>query len=486
MSLRADTFMVTLTDSTFCHHAQASCGHHSGVVFGHQVYDAYGQCEVVLCVASGAALLMPYDGASALQLFDEALGDERLSERFASDPTVRILVVNPAMCSAECRKAGEQYPNLVRDRRNLPLIANHTIPWTICDLEDRIMDRAQRTIFPVLEACELESRRGIYDRKDVLHFDERVGISAGDELLLAVRRQALQQYEGRLQSSILVVLAAGWNAESTDDKSRRGGPCWRKAERIALLELCALNGHPLSAVREHVQYLLQRARGNHREEFVKVPAESIVPVEPGTTAPRGGFSGQLFDDRNCTGIRSITVRQADRDGHVVLSCIETRHADGSVFYAGLASGPAQTFDVPVGRSVKKVFVRTTWYVDAISFELDDGTASEWFGGEGGEEHCFEARGGQCILGFHGRAGDLLDNVGVRFGLPSRRRDAGSSEGSPPRTRRRLVDSEPTAEAATTDDASFAQLLEMGFEESKARAALLQCSGRLESAIALLC
>lgn len=489
MSLSADSFMIVLSDSLFVHHADESLGEDSGIVMGHQVQDAYGVCEVLLCVASGAGLIMPSaDGFSALQLFDEALDDEDIGRRLSDDLAVRVLVVNPAMSTAECRRAGEQFPQMVSDRSNLPLHTDHAIPWTICDLEDCIMDRPQRNIFPVLESCELQSRAGIYDAEDVLHFDARVGVSAGDELLLAVRRQAMQQYEGQLQSSILLVLAAGWNAEGLRDESGDGGPCWRKAELVTSLELCAMSGQPLSAFRDQVQYLLQRAEGDHREEFVRVPAMSILPVEPGTTAPRGGYGGQRFDDRNASGIKAIAVRKVHEDGAMVLRCIETHHADGSVFRAGLEDGLVQTFDIPAGRTVKTVWVCAGRRVDAISFALDDGTESEWLGSESGEVHClFEAAEGQCVTGFHGRAGGLVSSVGVRFSARcSRRRGAGSQEDLPPPSRRRLAEREAAASPGAVGDAALAQLLEMGFDASRAGAALLQCAGDIEGAVALLC
>lgn len=477
MSLSADTFMFVLSDSLFMHHDNGSD------FVTKRLYDAYGSCEAVLCIASGAALAMPYGGYCALGVFLTALKDERLSKRLSSDPTVRVLVVNPAMSTAKCRTAGEQYPDMVGDRCNLSLLTQHTPPWTICDLEDCVMGSEGRNIFPVLEACELERPRGIYGKCDDIHFTSRDGVAAGKELLLALRRQAIHQYHGLLQNSILLVLASGWNAEGTEDKSAQGGTCWRKAELITSLELCALNGHPLSAVREHAQYLLRRAKGDHMEEFVKVPAKSIVPVKPGTTTPRGGYGGWLFDDENSSGIRAVTVRQVLKDGDELLCFIETRHADGSSFRVGRAEAgrEAGTFEVPAGRWIKKVFERTGWHVNAISFELDDGSESDWFGGEGGEEHCCEAADGQYISGFHGRAGDVIDSLGVRFAPRLRRRDAGGLEDMPAAHRRRLADAEPAA----VDDELFARLLQYGFDGDAARAALLQCAGHFENAITLL-
>ena len=53
----------------------------------------------------------------------------------------------------------------VKDRSGWPLIKRFETPWTICDLEDVVMQSERRTMYPELEACQLRSPQGIYGQK---------------------------------------------------------------------------------------------------------------------------------------------------------------------------------------------------------------------------------------------------------------------------------------------------------------------------------
>ena len=220
---------------------------------------------------------------SAVGLAARALASEPLvQERMLNDPAVRVCVIQAAMSTAKCRSHGEQFPRITRDRLQSKIVKDLETPWTICDLEDVIMGRLQRSQAPDLEGCKLRNPLGIYgQRGDDLHFRKDVAVAAGDELLKAVRRTALRWYPGmEADGSVLLVLAAGWNADNaTVDCLDSGGHAWRKAELIALAELCALNGHPASVFRAKFKELLRRLQGEH-VAFLLQPAADVRPIAP--------------------------------------------------------------------------------------------------------------------------------------------------------------------------------------------------------------
>lgn len=204
-----------------------------------------------------------------------------LRRHTADDPAVRIVVLNAARSTTKCRR-GERFEYVVQERETVPLIKQFETPWTICDLEDVVQQRRDRRAWPELEGCRLRSRRGIYGQpRDDLHFRSDVAVEAGDELLKAVRRTALSWYgHEQLNNSILLVLAAGWNTNTScfsvlDSK----GHAWRKAELVATAELCALNGHPFSYVMAKFQDLVKRSAGNH-SAFILQNAASITAIQP--------------------------------------------------------------------------------------------------------------------------------------------------------------------------------------------------------------
>ncbi|CAE7783569.1 PAT23, partial [Symbiodinium pilosum] len=188
------------------------------------------------------------------------------------------------MSTAKCRSHGEQFPRISRDRLRSKLVKQFETPWTICDLEDVITGRPGRATD--LEACKLRNSRGIYgQRGDDLHFRTDIAVAAGDELLKAARRTALRKYPGmEADGSVLLVLAAGWNADHTTfDCLDSDGHAWRKAELVALAELCALDGHPASTFRVKFKQLLRRLQGEHTA-FLLQPISDICAIAPSNTS----------------------------------------------------------------------------------------------------------------------------------------------------------------------------------------------------------
>lgn len=186
-------------------------------------------------------------------------------DRLSSDPAVQILVVNAERSTTKCR-IQEQYPMTVKDRGTSPLVKRLETSWTICDLEDVVTQKSDRTLFPELEPCKLRSDKGIYGQKgDDIHFRKDIAVRAGDELIKACHRTAALRYGDNLGSGhMLLILAAGWNSNGSSYSSlSRDGKAWRKAEIVALAELCALNGHPFSAVQAKMTELLARADEDH-------------------------------------------------------------------------------------------------------------------------------------------------------------------------------------------------------------------------------
>lgn len=213
------------------------------------------------------------------------------------DPTVRVLVLRAAMSTAKCRSHGEQFPKIVEERAQSQLIKSLETLWSVCDLEDVIMQRADRSHFPELEACQLRNAQGIYGQKDDdLHFRKDIAVAAGDELLKALRRTAIQRYPEMASEdskSVLLVLAAGWNTEEGQyDCLDSDGHCWRKTELVALADLCALNGHPFSCFHakfeqlhssckeEHIPYIFQDVGSIHALSATDNPPKKSLPSRP--------------------------------------------------------------------------------------------------------------------------------------------------------------------------------------------------------------
>ncbi|CAK9102433.1 unnamed protein product [Durusdinium trenchii] len=246
-------------------------------------------CSACLCIASGGALVMgggDHCPHSAVGLAMKALTEPAVYQELAKDPKVNVLVLRAAMSTAKCRSHGEQFPKVVKERRQCQMIQDLETPWSVCDLEDVIRDRPDRQRFPELEACRLRHAQGIYGGGDDLHFRKDIAVAAGDELLKALRRTALQKYpEMEGDDSILLVLAAGWNTEDGEYNCLDSdGHCWRKTELVALAELCALNGRPFSSFHAKFEQLLNRCQEEHIafifQDLASITAASVAPHFP--------------------------------------------------------------------------------------------------------------------------------------------------------------------------------------------------------------
>eukprot|EP00928_Gymnodinium_smaydae_P028523 TRINITY_DN21727_c1_g3_i1.p1 TRINITY_DN21727_c1_g3~~TRINITY_DN21727_c1_g3_i1.p1 ORF type:complete len:453 (+),score=57.90 TRINITY_DN21727_c1_g3_i1:191-1360(+) len=202
--------------------------------------------------------------------------------RLAKNPRAHIVVLNAELSTAKCRGGREQFPRIVHDRKESKLIKTLETSWTICDLEDVVQDRLERNRFQELEQCKLRHKLGIYgQRGDDLHFRKDIARAAGDELLKALCRTALSRYgNGLKDDGVLIILAAGWNANGASYHNLDGhGQAWRKAELVALAELCAMNGHPVSSFFAKMEELVHRSMGRHHG-FLDCDVRSIREVKP--------------------------------------------------------------------------------------------------------------------------------------------------------------------------------------------------------------
>ncbi|CAJ1330941.1 unnamed protein product [Effrenium voratum] len=239
------------------------CAHKSSGVKLHQLKDDGQTFLSCLCIASGGALVLGGESChSAVALALQALQSPQVHDHLAEDPAVRVLVLRAARSTAKCRTR-EQFPQIVRDRAQSQLIQDLETPWSVCDLEDVIQGREAR--FAELSPCQLRHGSGIYGKGDDLHFRKDIAVAAGDELLKAVRRTAATRYpDYRQRREVLLVLAAGWNAEGLEDVCLdEDGHAWRRAELVALAELCALNGHGFFSFHAKFVDLLRRCREEH-------------------------------------------------------------------------------------------------------------------------------------------------------------------------------------------------------------------------------
>ena len=122
-----------------------------------------------------------------------ATAEPAVHQELLGDPTVQVLVLRAAMSTAKCRSQ-EQFPKIVKDREQSQLIQSLETPWSVCDLEDVITQRPDRSHFPELEVCQLRNAQGIYGQKgDDLHFRKDIAVAAGDELLKALKRTAINR-----------------------------------------------------------------------------------------------------------------------------------------------------------------------------------------------------------------------------------------------------------------------------------------------------
>jgi len=260
-------FIMVLSDSLFS--AYKGWGVHL-----RSLRDGRETVQVCHCVASGCSLMKPLDGRikkrpqSAIAMAAHAMEGRKkeIREKLASDPVVRVLLLKAANSIAVCREYGEQFPELVAGRRRSRLMSRLETPWSICDLQDVVQQRPRKRKFAAVEACKLRLKDGFYDEEDTWHFRHDVAKQAEDEILKTIRRTARLRYGDSLKNGdILLVLAAGWNVSGDNYSSLdSAGKAFLRAELVAAAELCALDGHRVSAFRDKMHELLRRNRGSHK------------------------------------------------------------------------------------------------------------------------------------------------------------------------------------------------------------------------------
>lgn len=273
--------MLVLSDSLLSAHKRLGMRLRS-------LQDGSASFRICHCVASGCSLMTPWDGRkkipqSAIGIAAHVLeGKHREIQRLlAGDPAVRVVLVNSAGSVARCRQFGEEYPRFVAGRKRSRLMRRLETPWTICDLEDVVQQRPRKKRFAEVEACSLRINDGFYGDVDDEHFRPEVAKQAENEVLKAIRRTALARYGDCLEKGeIIIVIAAGWNVGDASYSSLDcDGKALLRAELVANAELCALNGHPISAFRDKMQELVRRNRGSH-QSFLRQSILKIGPVRP--------------------------------------------------------------------------------------------------------------------------------------------------------------------------------------------------------------
>lgn len=144
-----------------------------------------------------------------------------------------------------------------------------------------MQQRPRKRRFAEVEACKLRLKDGFYGEDDDEHFRPEVAKQAEDEVLKAIRRTVLARCGDCLKrGEIVLVVAAGWNVGDANYSSLDcDGKALLRAELVANAELCALNGHRVSAFRDKMQELVRRNRGSHRS-FLSKSICKIRSVRP--------------------------------------------------------------------------------------------------------------------------------------------------------------------------------------------------------------
>lgn len=276
---------MVLSDSLFANLSdELPAAHYSGTKL-HHLAVAGRKLHTCMCVASGAALIMPWEGrrfsGCAIGKAVRALngGEPTVRRQLLADPVVRIVAISGRRCTTACRGKNERFPKIIQDRKQSMHVKRVETPWTICDFEDVVMQRRGRRVFDELERSKLRHPAGLYGEPgDEYHFRSDIGYRTGEELVKAAQRTGLARYGSELVHGhgMLLVIAAGWNTETESFcRPNKNGDAWRKAELVALTELCAMSGQPLSAVLRKMHDLLRRGKADHRS-FCKQSIGDIV------------------------------------------------------------------------------------------------------------------------------------------------------------------------------------------------------------------
>ncbi len=78
-------------------------------------------------------------------------------------------------------------------------------------------------------------------------------------------------------------------------------------------------------------------------------------------------------------------------------------------------GSPDVWDVPAGQYIHQVEYRSGAGVDAITFITNTGLKSPTYGGGGGSYKLITFPEGYRIIGFYGRSGDRVDQLGFILG-----------------------------------------------------------------------
>lgn len=134
----------------------------------------------------------------------------------------------------------------------------------------------------------------------------------------------------------------------------------------------------------------------------------------------GGDAGDFFRDRPSPDAAILKVRV--RTGRFV-DAIGLLYTDGTETYHGGTGGdPASlTLDVEQGEFITEVSGRHGQFIDAIHVRTNLRPKGFGGGGEGGAPFAFRAPPGQQIIGFWGRAGHLIDALGILLAPAPHRR-----------------------------------------------------------------
>lgn len=384
-----------------------------------------------------------------------AISEPVVRDRLRCNPTVRILVINAERSTTKCRLR-EQFPMTVNDRQASPLIRSLETRWTICDLEDVVMQRADRRMFVELEECKLRSAKGIYGQKgDDLHFRKDVAVAAGDELIKACRRTALSWYAEDLKhGDLLLILAAGWNSNGTCySRLNNDMHAWRKAEAVALADLCALNGHPFSSVREKMTELLARADGRHCY-FLNRSLADVAALPPPPTRDQGRCEASNDRPGHLEGWLRKRRWSEQNLGESVggASADSSKRAREAAQLAGMMSLPIDTAES---------ILDTAGSLDAaLALPLFQASQERTQAASAGRASASSSWGTRL----HGGCGRRLEVIDLEL---------------------EDVDGEGSLCAASQDDVHLQQLAEMGFTKEQAAIALRRVGGDFARAIELL-
>ncbi|MFN7925481.1 MAG: jacalin-like lectin [Bryobacteraceae bacterium] len=155
-----------------------------------------------------------------------------------------------------------------------------------------------------------------------------------------------------------------------------------------------------------------------RPERAPAPASKMA-LQPDTAYSAGfagGQGGQPFTYTDATGLTLSAVR-VSWGGVVNALQIEFKDSAGTTVRgrgSGHANGNTHVFALEDGEYITAIAGRAGMMVDSIRFLTNRGRSSPWYGGQGGEPYEIHAPAGTEVIGFTGRAGAALDQVGIVY------------------------------------------------------------------------